>query len=89
MASRKPHKYYKMSMQGDKVWACAGCARANCTHYMPKHLEQLVIDRPSICWSCGETFVLDALAMTRDKPVCMDCNPQMTALLSAVIDKLT
>lgn len=86
MAGRKhTHKYYRMELDNDsrtRVWACA---RESCTHYMPKHLERMMLNRKSLCWSCGEEFTLDALAMQFDKPTCTECNPTTQSLLDAVL----
>jgi DNA-directed RNA polymerase subunit RPC12/RpoP len=40
---------------------------------MPQHIENLVIGRASICWGCGDKFVLDEIAMKDDMPQCMNC----------------
>lgn len=70
-SKRHIHKYHKLSVAGEKVWACA---LPNCSHYMPKHMEQLVIGKGSFCWLCNEPIVLDVTNMQNDKPTCRACN---------------
>lgn len=62
------HKYFRTEMFGTKLWACA-----NCTHYMPKHIEALVPNKPSICWSCDNEMRIGPLQLERDKPICDKC----------------
>jgi len=70
-ARKHAHKYYYgLKVGGDLVWACAF---PHCNHYMPKHMEERVIDKLSICWKCGEEFVLESQLMNRQKPICVDC----------------
>lgn len=64
------HKYHRIEVAGAKVWACA---LSDCTHYMPKHMEQIVLGKKSICWSCDAQFSLDEEAMQEDKPRCWQC----------------
>lgn len=71
MSKKHTHKYFKMKMNGTKVWACA----LDCTHYLPKHMEYLIRGRHSICWQCGEEFEMDSFTYEMDKPICIDCNP--------------
>lgn len=72
MAPKKHvHKYHKVVINGDKLWACA---LPDCTHYQPKHIERMVIGKKSICWQCEEQFTLNAANMLRDLPLCDDCS---------------
>lgn len=74
--SRKTHthQYRKVAIQfkyGKKyVWACS---LGNCNHYMPPHLEHLVLGKNSICFECGKEFRLTNDAMAEDMPRCNDC----------------
>jgi hypothetical protein len=81
------HKYHRLQLQFDKLWVCA---RPDCTHYMPKHMEQMLIGKASICWSCGGDLILDAETMKLDRPICFACaNPEITnddELLKAIGD---
>src|SRR5687767_1573896 len=70
-ALRHAHKYYYgLKIGGSSVWACAF---PFCNHYMPKHQEGRVENKLSICWQCGEEFVLETQLMNRPKPICIDC----------------
>jgi hypothetical protein len=64
------HKYFKVILGYVKVWRCA---IADCNHYMPKHLENMVEGRASICWECDEVMKLNPLNMETDRPVCEFC----------------
>lgn len=69
-SKRHVHKYHKVMVANQYVWACA---LPDCTHYMPKHMENMIPGKYSICWNCGETFLLDTVNMRTDKPYCPDC----------------
>ena len=71
-SKRHPHKYHKIQLSFGKVWACA---LPECSHYMPLHMTELVVGKFSICWKCGEQFVLEPHHLKLDKPICNDCNP--------------
>lgn len=75
-SKRHIHKYYRTDLQFTKVWRCA---LPDCNHYMPPHIAQLVEGRGSICWGCGEIFVLDGHNMKDDQPQCYDCKPIETS----------
>lgn len=64
------HKYHRITMNYQKVWACA---LPECYHFMPPHYSELVIGRGTLCWNCGEKTILDDGNMRRDKPLCDDC----------------
>jgi hypothetical protein len=71
-AKRHVHKYYYgLEISGSKVWACA---LPDCNHFMPKHMEGLVMGRRSICWKCGEeTVIIDNESRKELKPICDEC----------------
>lgn len=69
-AKRHTHKYHKIEIAYQKVWACA---LPTCNHYMPKHMEAMVPGKASLCWECGEEIILTPQNMQSDKPVCDDC----------------
>ena len=73
MAGKKhTHKYYKMKLSGvTEVWACA---HDDCTHYLPKHLEDMINGKGSICWDCGNTMKMNPNQVEMNKPTCDDCN---------------
>lgn len=69
-AKRHIHKYYRAPYNGNKVWACA---RPDCTHYMPTHMEHFVNGKMGICWTCEEEMILSPGNMKMDKPLCESC----------------
>lgn len=70
-AKRHVHKYHHISVGTmGKVWCCA---LPDCSHYMPAHMEGMVLGKNSICWSCESVFILDSNAMDLDKPLCGKC----------------
>ena len=65
------HRYHWRKLGSNRVLACAV---PNCTHYVPKHLEAVLIDgRPSLCNSCGLEFTLTPDALKEDSPRCDNC----------------
>lgn len=78
------HKYHRVDMGYNKVWACA---LEDCTHYMPKHLEFQMKNRKSLCWKCGDEFVLTAGAMLKEYPMCPLCSDDTSKMLD-IFDKV-
>lgn len=78
-AKRHVHKYHKIPLGSTPVWACA---LSDCNHYMPKHLESMITmgTKASICWVCGNEFVLKGDALNMDKPICDKCNAIVTEM---------
>jgi hypothetical protein len=74
-----------MDMNYQKVWACA---LPDCSHYMPKHLEQMMATKNTICWDCGEEFLLSPMSLMMDKPICLDCRGLSAALRKIKEDEL-
>lgn len=70
MAKKHVHKYHKLELAGQKVWCCA---LPDCSHHMPKHYENAVIGKYSICWNCDKEFRLTPENMTDDMPTCDNC----------------
>lgn len=70
MSKRHIHKYHKVRVNGIEVWACA---LPDCNHHMPKHYEDMIPGKSSICWSCGEQMILDSDNMRLEKPSCFSC----------------
>lgn len=64
------HKYYKVEVAQNKVWACA---LPDCTHYLPKHMEKLANGKDSFCWGCNEHITLNPANMNDDHPQCENC----------------
>jgi len=69
-AKRHIHKYRKINLAFQKVWACA---LPDCAHHMPKHMEEMVEGKFSLCWQCNEQMVLGPDNMKMDMPICLDC----------------
>jgi len=81
-AKRHIHKYRKVEVNNVKVWACA---LPTCSHHMPKHYENMVLGKMSICWGCGNEFILDERAMLQDMPECYNCAKGITQKDNEVI----
>lgn len=64
------HKYRKVEISGDMIWACGA---PECQHHMPHHMRNLIPGKKSICWSCGNEMILDERAMKLDMPICVEC----------------
>lgn len=72
VAKRHRHKYYRSDIgMGTPLWSCA--LTADCSHYMPKHMERLLNGKNSICWGCGADINLNPSNMEEDKPRCENC----------------
>jgi hypothetical protein len=84
-AKRHTHKYYKVSIAGQNVWACA---LPDCNHYMPKHMDSLVPGKASICWSCSGPMILDPLNMENNNPICDDCSGR-ASIISKINEQLS
>lgn len=67
----KYHKTYPNTRRNEPIWACA---LPDCTHFMPHNVSQHVPGKVSICWSCGNEFILDEDNMKVDQPVCFNCS---------------
>src|SRR5690554_3317733 len=92
-----PHKYHKVlpeDISKLRLWSCA-----NCSHYMPTHLEHLLEGRISICWNCNKTFRLTEESMNHKseyreayEPICDSClkgwEPKAEKKLEDLIEQL-
>jgi formylmethanofuran dehydrogenase subunit E len=85
--SHQYHKYYKVEVNGIKVWACSW---SDCNHHMPKHYESMVVGKGSYCMQCNEKIILDTENMKNDMPICYNCkhgkldttsNPELAKIL--------
>lgn len=66
------HSYVKMRGRRDypnTLWF--KCNDPKCTHYAP---YKLVLGKASLCFGCGEEFVLTAADLRRSKPKCLKCS---------------
>lgn len=72
MSKRKQHihKYQRISIGEFKVWSCA---LPDCQHYMPKHMEQMIPGKGTICWNCLEECLMGPIQMNMIRPFCDDC----------------
>ncbi len=64
-----PHKYQqvKWGSKGTVVWRCV---LRDCTHYLhPEFIE----GKQSICWKCGQSFIITKVESQRTKPKCGSC----------------
>ena len=77
------HKYHKITAKFRTLWACA---LPTCSHYMPPDLEETLIGKMSICWKCGEKFLLTEDNMQKAQPFCSDCNPSVSSMAD-LLDK--
>lgn len=67
----EPHKYELVKLgQSSHVWRCA---LPHCNHYMPKHLEEMVPGKASLCWACGAEMTLNIENMKENHPRCDEC----------------
>lgn len=66
----KRHKYYRVEVAQNKVWACA---LPDCTHYIPKHMEKLANGKATFCWGCNAEMTLNPSNMNEDRPQCENC----------------
>ena len=80
------HKYQRIQRTyRDGVWACA---LPDCTHFMPHNVSDQVPGKLSLCWDCGEPFILDETNMDKDRPVCFKCSGvDMDALAALLKEK--
>jgi hypothetical protein len=64
------HKYHYINIKYTSVWACA---LGDCTHFMPAHLETMMLGKKSLCWACNGEFYLDEDNMKNSEPICYEC----------------
>ena len=79
-SKRHPHKY--MKIRG--IWYCA---LPDCTHFMPRNMELGVMGKKSVCWNCGEEFIMDERSIKMEQPICYDCTPEGEAVKNFDIDE--
>lgn len=64
------HKYHRVKLGKQKQYTVYKCALPDCAHYVGKELAR---GRRSICWQCGNDFVLSAYSIRLAKPYCPNC----------------
>ncbi len=80
---RHIHKYRKLHLKFRNIWSCA---LDDCSHHMPHDLTDKLIGKASLCWRCGEKFILDEDNMKDDMPVCYNCKPSTKSVMD-LLDK--
>lgn len=65
-----PHKYFQTQFKqsGTLIFRCG---LANCPHFV---YEPLILGRISICWRCGNEFVLTKRSLRSKKLHCEECS---------------
>jgi len=75
------HKYYKETTR--KGLFLFRCGLEKCSHFVH---EGIIIGRESLCWRCGESFVITKQT-TRNKYFhCFDCTKRKTVEESNVVN---
>jgi len=62
-------------MKVGNMWRCG---LVGCTWFIQKGLEDMLMNRPAICWGCDQTFAFDMGNLAQDKPTCYSCSPVAT-----------
>ncbi len=77
-AQKHTHRYHKIAGQ----WSCS---LPRCTHMIPGNIKSGVIGRVSICWDCGNEFIIDESSAESDEPTCITCRtPNFDELLEKI-----
>lgn len=66
--AKHPHR---LMLNENKTWRCT---LPNCRYFIHRGLAHVLPGQASICWECGEVFVLDERALQDDQPICDSCN---------------
>lgn len=64
------HKYYRVDIGQRKPYVVYRCALPRCTHYLQR---ELITAKESICWECGERFIVTKANLNQEKLRCMAC----------------
>lgn len=85
-SKKHTHKYYQemVNWHHKPIWKCA---LPDCMHYWPPHLGD-VNGKNSICWECGEIFMLHPLNMNMKQPICDSCRLDSPTEESPLSDKI-
>lgn len=65
-AKKHVHRYHNIAGQ----WHCS---LPDCTHFMPGNVAGNIVGKKSICWDCGQEFILDDETLVNVKPICISC----------------
>lgn len=71
------HKYHKINLAGHFVFACA---LSDCSHYIPKHIENLIIGKKTYCWECDLVMTMGLEEIKMDRPICVSCRTKTIEL---------
>lgn len=73
-ALRHTHRYLRTFPNVNRKEAIWACTIDGCSHYIPYNTT--VLGRYSLCWNCGEKFMITGDNLSQDQPICPDCtNP--------------
>ena len=84
MSEKHIHKYQQVHTKFKTLWKCG---IPSCKHFMPEHLTALIIGRASLCWNCGETFVMTEEKMSSPRPICNNCD-ESTKQLASILEEI-
>ena len=80
------HKYERVNIGVNRPHFIYKCSLPNCTHYVS---ERLVAGRLSICWRCGEAFVIrKGKNGVLKKPHCLGCTKRKDESLDRAAEML-
>ena len=81
------HRYQRTNIakQQGKKYEVYRCSLPDCNHYL---VPELVVGKKSVCWRCGETFILVADLARLAKPHCKACTKTEDPLPSIDLDFL-
>lgn len=86
MAGKKHvHKYHSVQTTLRKIWCCA---LPDCTHYMPPHMNAVLIGKTSYCWECNAEMLLDEDNMKEDMPRCDKCRTPVSNSLIEALERM-
>src|SRR6185295_923 len=80
-SQKHTHRYMKLfqtTKRADPTWKCS---IPGCTHFLP--YGHPVIGRKSICYNCGEEFIIESQHMKFDMPECDNCYAKKHGLPTA------
>lgn len=69
------HKYKKVKLGKGKDYVVYACALPDCTHYLP---SDLIVGKQSLCWRCGDKFIINERNRNLKKPHCRNCTASKT-----------
>lgn len=67
------HKFKKVKLGRGKDYVVYACTLPDCTTYYP---SELIVGKRSICWRCGEPFIITANLKNLTKLHCRNCTSE-------------